>query len=56
MAEVSGRIGRAHEAAREVDKSTHSLDEVLGGLGRLLTHAVRTSSSIAERRRYRRRA
>jgi methyl-accepting chemotaxis protein len=56
MSEVSGRIGRAHEAAREVDKSTHSLDEVLGGLGRLLTHAVRTSSSIAERRRCRRRA
>ncbi len=56
MTEVSGRVVRAHEAAREVDKSTHSLDEVLGGLGRLLTHAVRTSSSIAERRRYRRRA
>jgi hypothetical protein len=56
MTEVSSRVVRAHEAAREVDSSTHSLDEVLGGLGRLLTHAVRTSSSIAERRRYRRRA
>ncbi len=56
MTEVSGRVVRAHEAAREVDKSTHSLDDVLGGLGRLLTHAVRTSSTIAERRRYRRRA
>jgi methyl-accepting chemotaxis protein len=56
MGEVSGRIVKAHEAAREVSKSTHSLDEVLGGLGRLLTHAVRTSSSIAERRRHRRRA
>jgi methyl-accepting chemotaxis protein len=56
MTEVSGRVVKAHEAARAVDKSTHSLDDVLGGLGRLLTHAVRTSSSIAERRRYRRRA
>jgi len=56
MTDVSGRVVRAHEAAREVGKSTHSLDEVLSGLGRLLTHAVRTSSSIAERRRYRRRA
>ena len=56
MTEVSGRIVRAHEAARAVNKSTHSLDEVLSGLGRLLTHAVRTSSTIAERRRYRRRA
>jgi methyl-accepting chemotaxis protein len=56
MTEVSGRVVTARDAAREVNKSTHSLDDVLGGLARLLTHAVRTSSAIAERRRHRRRA
>jgi methyl-accepting chemotaxis protein len=56
MTDVSGRVVTARDAAREVNKSTHSLDDVLGGLGRLLTHAVRTSSTIAERRRHRRRA
>ncbi len=56
MAQVSQRSDDANAAARTVRESTARLDEVLATFGRLLTRAVRTSSSIAERRHGRRRA
>ena len=56
MSQVSRRSDDANAAARTVRESTARLDEVLGTFGRLLTRAVRTSSTIAERRHGRRRA
>jgi hypothetical protein len=56
MDSVMQRVVNANEASRAVHDSTRSLDDVLGTLGRLLTRAVRTSSAIAQRRRFRRRA
>ena len=56
MGDVLGQVAIANESAHSVQHDTRSLDDVLGNLGRLMTRAVRTSSSIAQRRRYRRRS
>ncbi len=56
MQGVSRRVVEANEAATSVRESAARLDEVLGTLGRLMTRAVRTSSTIAERRHMRRRS
>ncbi|RAU20226.1 hypothetical protein CU669_19475 [Paramagnetospirillum kuznetsovii] len=56
MESVSRRIEYANDAVYSVQSSASRLDESLGTFGRLLTRAVRTSSSIAERRHGHRRA
>jgi methyl-accepting chemotaxis protein len=56
MTAVSASVDRATEAAGSVRSASGQMDEVLHGLGKLLTRAVRTSSDIANRRQGRRRA
>ena len=56
MTNVSTNVEDAAEATHTVQVSAERLDEVLGALGRQLTRAVRTSSTIAERRNQRRRS
>lgn len=56
MDSVLQRVVNANEASYAVQDCTQSLDDVMGTLGRLLTKAVRTSSAIADRRCFRRRA
>ncbi len=56
METVAGRVGAAAEAAETVRAAARQMDEVLNGLGGLLTKAVRTSSDAADRRHARRRA
>ena len=56
METVTGRVGAATAAAETVRAAARQMDEVLNGLGGLLTKAVRTSSDVANRRHARRRA
>ncbi len=56
MASVSKRVEDASQASITVHENAARVDEVLGTLGRLMTRAVRTSSTVAERRHERRRS
>ena len=53
---VSRRVADASTASLTVRQSAANLDEVLGTLGKLMTRAVRTSSTLADRRHQRRRS
>lgn len=50
MQTMTARVAEAAEAAGTVGAATRQMDEVLQGLGGLLTRAVRTSSDSADRR------
>jgi len=56
MGDVSQRVISANQTAQTVLDSTARVNEALGTLGRLLTRAVRTSSTVSERRHFRRRS
>ena len=56
MAGVTRRVQTAVGAAETVGLAARQMEEVLNGLGGLLTKAVRTSSEVTDRRSERRRA
>jgi ABC-type transporter Mla subunit MlaD/hemoglobin-like flavoprotein len=56
MDEVAGSVAKAGRASLAVGESSTRMDETMAAMHTLLTKAVRTSSSIANRRKIRRRA
>ena len=56
MHSVQGRVAEADRAATVVSNSAGRMDEAMEGMQRLLMRAVRTSSTLAERRTEQRRA
>ncbi len=56
METVGGSVGKALETAHAVNESAGRMSESMSSMRRLLTKAVRTSSTIADRRKLHRRA